>query len=135
MKVIRGFPRGITRYACNGRRLTSRYDIKPNTSTLIFEPVHKKTYINLIKTCVTMEDSHQPVHPNHLIRVFADCMCLLLPPGYPKREPEPLSVLGFNNTSTLVGYFVSSPREREKRDSRRDEKDREERGKGMKVKK
>ena len=35
-------------------------------------------------------------------------------------------MLGFNNTSTLVGHFVSSPRGREKmdrRDSRRDEKD------------
>ena len=40
---------------------------------------------------------------------------------------------------TLVGHFVSSPREREKRDrrdSRKDEeKDREERGTGMSVKK
>ena len=27
-------------------------------------------------------------------------------------------MLGFNNTSTLVGHFVSSPREREKRDRR-----------------
>ena len=26
--------------------------------------------------------------------------------------------LGFNNTSTLVGHFASSPREREKRDRR-----------------
>ena len=45
-----------------------------------------------------------------------------------------LIVLGFNDTSTLVG-----PREREKRDrrdSRRDEReDREERGTGVKVKK
>ena len=35
-------------------------------------------------------------------------------------------MLRFNNTSTLVGHFVSSPREREKkdrRDSRRDESD------------
>ena len=50
-----------------------------------------------------------------------------------------LIVLGFNDTSTLVGHFVSSPREREKRDrrdSRRDEReDREERGTGVKVKK
>ena len=50
-----------------------------------------------------------------------------------------LIVLGFNDTSTLVGHFVSSPREREKRDrrdSRRDEKEgREERGTGLKVKK
>ena len=29
-------------------------------------------------------------------------------------------VLGFNDTSTLVGHFVSSPREREKRDRRDD---------------
>ena len=39
-----------------------------------------------------------------------------------------LIVLGFNDTSTLVGHFVLSPREREnrdRRDSRRDEKKRE----------
>ena len=29
-----------------------------------------------------------------------------------------LTVLGFNDTSTLDGHFVSSPREREKRDRR-----------------
>ena len=37
-----------------------------------------------------------------------------------------LIVLEFNDTSTLVGHFVSSPREREKRDrrdSRRDERE------------
>ena len=37
-----------------------------------------------------------------------------------------LIVLGFNDTSTLKGHFVSSPREREKRDrkdSRRDERE------------
>ena len=32
-----------------------------------------------------------------------------------------LIVLGFNDTSTLVGHFVSSSREREKRDRREDE--------------
>ena len=35
-------------------------------------------------------------------------------------------MLGFNDTSTLVGHFVSSPREREKsdrRDNRRDERE------------
>ena len=32
-----------------------------------------------------------------------------------------LIVLGFNDMSTLVGHFVLSPREREKRDSRGDE--------------
>ena len=43
-------------------------------------------------------------------------------------------VLGFNDTSTLVGHFVSSPREREKRDrrdSRRDE--REEQGRKRNI--
>ena len=34
-------------------------------------------------------------------------------------DPEQiLIVLGFNDTPTLVGHFVSSPREREKRDRR-----------------
>ena len=43
-----------------------------------------------------------------------------------KRTEELLNVLGFNNTSTLLGHFVSSPREREKRDrgdSRGDERE------------
>ena len=34
-----------------------------------------------------------------------------------------LIVLGFSDTSTLVGHFVSSPREREKRDRKRDERE------------
>ena len=49
-----------------------------------------------------------------------------------------LIVLGFNDTSTLVDHFVSSPREREKRQEIAEEmkeRDREERGTGMKVKK
>ena len=47
-------------------------------------------------------------------------------------------VLGFNDTSTLVGHFVSSPREREKREEiveEMKERDRKERGIGMKMKK
>ena len=43
-----------------------------------------------------------------------------------------LIVLGFNYTSTLVGHFVLSPREREEEMK---ERNREERGTGMKVKK
>ena len=42
------------------------------------------------------------------------------------QKPHWLIVLEFINTSTLVGHFVSSPREREKRgrrDSRRDERE------------
>ena len=47
-----------------------------------------------------------------------------------------LTELGFNDTSTLVGHFVSSPREREKREETVEEikeRNREERGTGMKV--
>ena len=45
-------------------------------------------------------------------------------------------VLGFNDTSTCVRQIVSSPREREKSDSRGDEREgQEERRTGMKVKK
>ena len=50
-----------------------------------------------------------------------------------------LILLGFNDTSDLVGHFVSSPRERkktDKRDIRGDERAGwEERGTGIKVKK
>ena len=47
------------------------------------------------KTCVTSKDSDQPSHPCSLIRVIADRMCHLQPPGCPKRderEPVPYSV-------------------------------------------
>ena len=46
-------------------------------------------------------------------------------------------MLGFNDTSTLVGHFVSSPKEREIEEivEKVKEKDREERGTGIKVKK
>ena len=37
-------------------------------------------------------------------------------------------VLGFNDTSTLEGHFVSSPREREKRDRRESRGEREGQG-------
>ena len=42
-------------------------------------------------------------------------------------------VLGFNDPSTLVGHFVSSPREREKRD-RRDNRGDQREGQGRKRK-
>ena len=44
-------------------------------------------------------------------------------------------MLGFNDTSTLVSHFVSSPREWEKIEKEMKERDREEKGTGMKVKK
>ena len=47
--------------------------------------------------------------------------------------------LEFNDTSTLVGHFVSSPRDKEKRDKEIveeiKERNQEERGTGMKVEK
>ena len=43
-------------------------------------------------------------------------------------------MLGFNDTSTLVGHFVSSPRERELEEEMK-ERVREKEGTGMKVKK
>ena len=42
-----------------------------------------------------------------------------------------MTVLGFNDTSTLEGHFVSSPREREKRD-RRESRGDEREGQGRK---
>ena len=53
----------------------------------INEPGHNKTYN---KTYVTSEDSDQPANLHSLIRVFTDRMCLLQPPGYPKRDKREL---------------------------------------------
>ena len=44
-------------------------------------------------------------------------------------------MLGFNDVSTRVDHFVSSPREREKRVDEKKERDREDRRTRMKVKK
>ena len=51
----------------------------------VYEPVHNKTYN---KTCATSKDSDRPAHPRSPIRVFADRMHLLQPPGYSKRDNE-----------------------------------------------
>ena len=52
------------------------------------EPAHEKTYN---KTCAISEDSDQTAHSRSLIWVFADRICILQPPAYPKRgEQEPL---------------------------------------------
>ena len=48
---------------------------------LSFDSAHDKTYN---KTCETSKNSDQPVHPQSLIRVFADRVCLLQSPGYSK---------------------------------------------------
>ena len=45
-------------------------------------------------TCATSKDSSQPALSGNLIRLFTDCMCLLQPHGYPKRDkPETLPCL------------------------------------------
>ena len=49
----------------------------------ITEPAHDKTYN---ETCATTEDSDQPAYLCSQIRVFADEMCLLWPPGFPTRD-------------------------------------------------
>ena len=43
---------------------------------IIYEPAHDKTYNKISAT----------LRPRSLIRVLADCMCLLQPAGYPKRN-------------------------------------------------
>ena len=53
-----------------------------------YEPAHDNTYN---KTCATSENTDQTAHPRSLIIVFADRLCLLQPPGHPKRDKrEPL---------------------------------------------
>ena len=60
----------------------------------------------------------------------------MLCPGSYVMSSGGLIVLGFNYTSTLVGHFVLSPREREKRDRRESRGDeREEQGRKRKMKK
>ena len=57
---------------------------------------------------------------------------------YLEIKTKKLIVLGFNDTPTLVGHFVLSPREKEKREEiveEMKERNREERGTGMKGKK
>ena len=51
----------------------------------LLEPAHDKTYD---KTCVTSKDSGQPAYLHSLISVFADCMCLLQPSGYSKKNKQ-----------------------------------------------
>ena len=75
-----------------------------------------------------MHDEKQP-EASDLLYTICSCLSVAIL----------LLVLGFNNTSTLVGHFVSSPRKREKRD-KRDSRGDEREGQGrkrtrMKVKK
>ena len=70
------------------RILTVCFDNCVGAKRVEYELAYDKTYN---KTCGTSENSDQPAHLRSLIRVFTDCMCLLQPPGYPKRDKqEPL---------------------------------------------
>ena len=106
-------------------------------------------------TCADSEDPDQPIHPRGLIMTFAVRLQNYYLSMFLKRlsrtsvarttlEPWKLVwhmgssshwglliVLGFNDTSTLEGHFVSSPREREKRD-RRESRGDEREGQGRK---
>ena len=64
-----------------------------------------------------------------MYQIYPELICRLL--NLPKSGKDILIVLGFNDTSTLEGHFVSSPREREKRD-RRESRGDEREGQGRK---
>ena len=55
-----------------------------------FSHKRQRTTKPTIKTFAISEDSDQPAHPRSLIRVFADRVCLLQPPGYPMRDKREL---------------------------------------------
>ena len=74
LRMIRVFVRCTCQKA---RFLTVVAQIEPATKSIVRRAIS--------------EDSDQPAHPRSLIRVFANRMCLLQPPGYPKRdERKPL---------------------------------------------
>ena len=82
----------------------------------------------------------QPAHSQSLMRVLDSVITFSLS-GFPSPTQRGqqyriypidwLIVLGFNDMSTLEGHFVSSPREREKRD-RRESRGDEREGQGRK---
>ena len=99
---------------------------------------------HVIELLQAAEESHQPVYPSSLTKVYIACQNNGQCPRTSSEQTAPVSeqkrlrseyidviVLGFNDTSTLVGHFVSSPREREKRD-RRDSRGDEREGQGRK---
>ena len=59
--------------------------LERNCHYIISKPAQDKSYN---KMCATSKDSDQPVHPHYLIKVFADHICLLQPPGYLKMDKQ-----------------------------------------------
>ena len=70
----------------------------------VIEPALDKTYD---KTCATSEDSDQTAHPRSLITAFADRICFLRPPGYPKRD-ERETLLYFVNVQAHLSLLVTT---------------------------
>ena len=100
--------------ACEKGLLAAKAFVCPSSDTVsIAYPHHKvckisgRTVVASYKPLDLLEENLIPVKGMHLI------------------------VLGFNDTSTLEGHFVSSPREREKRD-RRESRGDEREGQGRK---
>ena len=111
-----------------------------NTSRRYFldqEWIHKCRYVS-VKSMETVQLwTNIDWHTDLTVSILKGCfLCIDLT----VKDPLPdvtlflgtriLIVLGFNDTSTLEGHFVSSPREREKRDRRESRGD--ERGTGKK---
>ena len=96
--------RGLHTYTCYCRSY-SRLAFNPSLAGIKMNQACKRGYLYL--------RSHYPLN---FTSIFMNLIWLI--------------VLGFNDTSTLEGHFVSSPREREKRDRRESRGD--ERGTGKK---
>ena len=105
-----------------------------------FLPSFKSTSLSVQekKWKIDFQDGHHLGHlafPVGIILAIFDLQVTLMTPT--KFQINWLILLEFNDTSTLMGHFVSSPRGREKRD-RKDmeemkERDREKKGTGVKV--
>ena len=68
--------------------------------SIIFETAHDRNYNIYNKTSATSKDSDQTAHSRSLIRVFADRMCFLQPPGYSKRGKR-----GINENACHTGWM------------------------------
>ena len=93
-------------------------------------------YLVWVYICHIYEYVADVLHTRTAVRILKLHMCMSVM-NFTHMHTIWLIVLGFNDTSTLVGHFVSSPREREKkgiRDSRGDERE-DSRMKGKKQKK
>ena len=94
---------------------------------------NKKNYPRIIikYSCLTIPLlTDRQAWPNIILQCLIKVNYTICPPSSHFQTYD-LIVLGFNDTSTLEGHFVSSPREREKRD-RRESRGDEREGQGRK---